>query len=191
VPIHVVDTAGLRDSDDVVERIGIARAWTEIEGADAVLFLHDLLRAGESEAQQADAAIAATLADRLPAGVPVLHVWNKLDTAASMPAVPDDGLCLSAKTGEGLAALRAALLKIAGWQSLPEGVYLARARHVQSLLRVQVHLQEVAALLEGGLTLDLMAEELRLAQNALNEITGAFGSDELLGVIFSRFCIGK
>jgi tRNA modification GTPase len=191
VPIHVVDTAGLRDSDDVVERIGIARAWTEIEGADAVLFLHDLLRAGESEAQQADAAIAATLADRLPAGIPVLHVWNKLDTAASMPAVPDGGLCLSAKTGEGLAALRAALLKIAGWQSLPEGVYLARARHVQSLLRVQVHLQEVAALLEGGLTLDLMAEELRLAQNALNEITGAFGSDELLGVIFSRFCIGK
>ena len=189
VPVHVVDTAGLRDSDDVVERIGIARAWTEIEGADAVLFLHDLVHAAEPDVQQADAAIAATLAQRLPAGVPVLHVWNKLD-AAPGPA-PADGLQLSAKTGAGLPALRAALLKIAGWQSLPEGVYLARARHVQALASVQQHLAEVASHLVEGLTLDLMAEELRLAQNALNEITGAFGSDDLLGVIFSKFCIGK
>ena len=189
VPVHVVDTAGLRDSDDVVERIGIARAWTEIEGADAVLCLHDLVHAAEPDVQQADAAIAATLAQRLPAGVPVLHVWNKLD-AAPGPA-PADGLQLSAKTGAGLPALRAALLKIAGWQSLPEGVYLARARHVQALASVQQHLAEVASHLVEGLTLDLMAEELRLAQNALNEITGAFGSDDLLGVIFSKFCIGK
>ena len=189
VPVHVVDTAGLRDSDDLVERIGIARAWTEIEGADAVLFLHDLVRAAQPEVQQADAEIAATLAQRLPAGVPVLHVWNKLDAAPG--PVPTEGLHLSAKTGEGLPALRAALLKMAGWQSLPEGVYLARARHVQSLARVQQHLGEVSAHLVEGLTLDLMAEELRLAQNALNEITGAFGSDDLLGVIFSKFCIGK
>ncbi|KQP21632.1 tRNA uridine-5-carboxymethylaminomethyl(34) synthesis GTPase MnmE [Pseudorhodoferax sp. Leaf267] len=191
VPVHVVDTAGLRDSDDPVERIGIARAWAEIEGADAVLFLHDLVRAQDAQALQADAEIAATLAQRLPAGVPVLHVWNKLDAAPAQAEAQVDGLRLSAKTGEGLAALRAALLKIAGWQSLPEGVYLARARHVQSLTRVQRHLAEVAAHLVEGLTLDLMAEELRLAQNALNEITGAFGSDDLLGVIFSRFCIGK
>ncbi|HVR52291.1 MAG TPA: tRNA uridine-5-carboxymethylaminomethyl(34) synthesis GTPase MnmE [Pseudorhodoferax sp.] len=200
VPLHVVDTAGLRDSDDPVERIGIARAWSEIERADAVLFLHDLLRLDDAAAQQADAEIAAALATRLPAGVPVLQVWNKCDaapaatapaaTAPAATALPE-GLHLSAKTGEGLAGLRTALLQIAGWQSLPEGVYLARQRHVQALARVQQHLDAVGLHLADGRTLDLMAEELRLAQNALNEITGAFGSDDLLGVIFSRFCIGK
>lgn len=190
VPLHVVDTAGLRDSDDPVERIGIARAWSEIERADAVLFLHDLLRLDDAAAQQADAEIAASLATRLPAGVPVLQVWNKCDAAAAGAVLPE-GLHLSAKTGEGLAGLRTALLQIAGWQSLPEGVYLARQRHVQALARVQQHLDAVGLHLADGRTLDLMAEELRLAQNALNEITGAFGSDDLLGVIFSRFCIGK
>ncbi|PZP91586.1 MAG: tRNA uridine-5-carboxymethylaminomethyl(34) synthesis GTPase MnmE [Variovorax paradoxus] len=185
VPLHVVDTAGLRDSDDPVERIGIERAWGAIAKADAVLFLHDLLRRDDPGAQQADAAIA----QRLPAGVPVLQVWNKRD-AAGDGALPE-GLHLSAKTGAGLAELRAALLQIAGWQALPEGVYLARARHVQALGRVQEHLDAVGLHLADGRTLDLMAEELRLAQNALNEITGAFGSDDLLGVIFSRFCIGK
>ena len=185
VPLHVVDTAGLRDSDDPVERIGIERAWGAIAKADAVLFLHDLLRLDDPAAQQADAAIA----QRLPAGVPVLQVWNKRD-AAGDGALPE-GLHLSAKTGAGLAELRAALLQIAGWQALPEGVYLARARHVQALGRVQEHLDAVGLHLADGRTLDLMAEELRLAQNALNEITGAFGSDDLLGVIFSRFCIGK
>ena len=190
VPLHVVDTAGLRDSDDPVERIGIARAWSEIERADAVLFLHDLLRLDDVAAQQADAEIAAALVTRLPAGVPVLQVWNKCDAAQAAATLPE-GLHLSAKTGEGLAGLRAALLQIAGWQSLPEGVYLARQRHVQALARVQQHLDAVALHLADGRTLDLMAEELRLAQNALNEITGAFGSDDLLGVIFSRFCIGK
>jgi tRNA modification GTPase len=191
VPVHIVDTAGLRDSDDPVERIGIARAWDEIARADAVLFLHDLVRAADAAACQADAEIAATLAQRLPDGVPVLHVWNKLDAAPAAEAPPADGLRMSAKTGEGLAALRQSLLELAGWQAMPEGVYLARERHVQALLRVQTHLDDVAAHLRHGQTLDLMAEELRLAQNALNDITGAFGSDDLLGVIFSRFCIGK
>ena len=185
VPLHVVDTAGLRDSDDPVERIGIERAWGAIAKADAVLFLHDLLRRDDPFAQQADADIA----QRLPAGVPVLQVWNKRDAAGDGPL--PEGLHLSAKTGAGLAELRAALLQIAGWQALPEGVYLARARHVQALGRVQEHLDAVGLHLADGRTLDLMAEELRLAQNALNEITGAFGSDDLLGVIFSRFCIGK
>lgn len=185
VPLHVVDTAGLRDSDDPVERIGIERAWGAIAKADAVLFLHDLLRRDDPVAQQADADIA----QRLPAGVPVLQVWNKRDAAGDGPL--PQGLHLSAKTGAGLVELRAALLQIAGWQALPEGVYLARARHVQALGRVQEHLDAVGLHLADGRTLDLMAEELRLAQNALNEITGAFGSDDLLGVIFSRFCIGK
>jgi len=99
---------------------------------------------------------------------------------------------LSAKTGSGLDALRSKLLEVAGWQSAPEGVYIARERHVHALRRVESHLAEAHALLaQQAQALDLLAEELRLAQNALNEITGAFGVEDLLGVIFSKFCIGK
>jgi tRNA modification GTPase len=120
--------------------------------------------------------------------VPVLDVWNKADAA---PA-PADGLSLSARTGSGLDALRRRLLETVGWQAAPEGLYIARERHVQALRRVQSHLGVAAAhLARRSLALDLLAEELRLAQNALNEITGEFTSDDLLGVIFSRFCIGK
>ncbi|MDM0090858.1 MULTISPECIES: tRNA uridine-5-carboxymethylaminomethyl(34) synthesis GTPase MnmE [unclassified Variovorax] len=190
VPLHVADTAGLRESSDEVERIGVARAWDQIESADAVLFLHDLTRAGSPDYARADADILRTLREKLSASVPVLDVWNKQD-AASAPA-PADGLALSAKTGEGLEALRMRLLEVAGWQAVPEGLYLARARHVDALGRVAVHLDIAAAQLAARMpALDLLAEELRLAQNALNEITGEFGSDDLLGVIFSRFCIGK
>jgi len=195
VPVHVVDTAGLRDSDDPVERIGIERAWAEIETADAVLFLHDLLRAQDADAQAADAAIAGTLAGRLPAGVPIVDVWNKADAAPQHAGTNEnDGTAmrLSAKTGAGLESLRRKLLELAGWQAMPEGVYLARARHVQALARVDEHLMEAAAhIAQQAQALDLLAEELRLAQNALNEVTGAFTSDDLLGVIFSKFCIGK
>lgn len=190
VPLHVADTAGLRESSDEVERIGVARAWDQIQSADAVLFLHDLTRAGSADYARADADILRTLQEKLSASVPVLDVWNKQD-AASAPA-PAEGLALSARTGEGLEALRLRLLEVAGWQAVPEGLYLARARHVDALGRVAVHLDIAAAQLAARMpALDLLAEELRLAQNALNEITGEFGSDDLLGVIFSRFCIGK
>jgi len=188
VPLHVIDTAGLRESSDEVERIGIARAWAEIEAADAVLFLHDLTRQAQAEYRAADAEIARTLAQRLPPRVPVLDVWNKAD--AAQPVV--EGLSLSAKTGAGLEVLRQRLLEIVGWQAAPEGIYIARERHVQALRRVQAHLEHAQAHLAAqAQALDLLAEELRLAQNALNEITGEFTSDDLLGVIFSRFCIGK
>jgi tRNA modification GTPase len=188
VPLHVIDTAGLRESSDEVERLGIARAWAEIEAADTVLFLHDLTRQAEPAYRQADDEIARLLAQRLPARVPVLDVWNKADAA---PA-PRAGLSLSAKTGAGLQALRQRLLEIVGWQAAPEGLYIARERHVQALRRVQDHLGLAATHLAAqSQALDLLAEELRLAQNALNEITGEFTSDDLLGVIFSRFCIGK
>ncbi len=188
VPVHVIDTAGLRESSDEVERIGIARAWTEIEGSDAVLFLHDLTRQDQADYRLADEAIRRTLAQRLPARVPVLDVWNKADAA---PA-PVSGLSLSAKTGTGLEALRRQLLETVGWEAAPEGLYIARERHVQALHRVRDHLAQAAAHLAAqAQALDLLAEELRLAQNALNEITGEFTSDDLLGVIFSRFCIGK
>ena len=195
VPLHIIDTAGLRDSDDEVERIGIARAWDEIAGADAVLFLHDLARRDATEYRADDAAIESNLAEKLPASVPIIDVWNKVDCVpgALQPAVAGRAAVhLSARTGEGLDALRRILLEVAGWQSAPEGVYIARARHVQALRTVQQHLEEAAAQLDAlGPALDLLAEELRLAQNALSSITGEFSSDDLLGVIFSSFCIGK
>ena len=195
VPLHIIDTAGLRDSDDEVERIGIARAWDEIAGADAVLFLHDLARRDAMDYRAADAVIESTLAEKLPSSVPVIDVWNKVDCvpgAAQPASAGRAAVHLSARTGEGLDALRRILLEVAGWQSAPEGVYIARARHVQALRTVQQHLEEAAAQLDAlGPALDLLAEELRLAQNALSSITGEFSSDDLLGVIFSSFCIGK
>jgi tRNA modification GTPase len=190
VPVHVVDTAGLRESQDVVERIGIERAWTQIAQADAVLFLHDLTRVGDAAYRAADEDLLRQLRELVPSALPVLQLWNKADAAAA--PLPADGLRLSAKTGDGLQALRGRLLEIAGWQAAPEGVYIARERHLQALRRVDAHLAEAGALLAGEApALDLLAEELRLAQNALNEITGEFGADDLLGVIFSSFCIGK
>ena len=187
VPVHVADTAGLRDSRDEVERIGIERAWLQIGGADTVLFLHDLTRDGDPVYRAGDAEIRA----KLPASVPVLDVWNKQDAAA--PVVQQlDGLLLSAKTGFGIEPLRRRLLALAGWQPASDGVYVARTRHIEALRRVAEHLQMAEDLLTAKAPpLDLLAEELRLSQNALNEITGEFGADDLLGVIFSRFCIGK
>ena len=190
VPVHVIDTAGLRESDDVVEKIGIERAWAEIGGADAVLFLHDLTRANAPEYIAEDARIASAISQKVLKTGRVIDVWNKLDAAPDV-ALPA-GLALSAKTGAGLQQLRQTLLDVAGWQSAPEGVYLARERHVQALRRVDQHLDQATRLLaQQAQALDLLAEELRLAQNALNEITGEFSSDDLLGVIFSSFCIGK
>jgi tRNA modification GTPase len=190
VPLHVVDTAGLRHDEqaaDEVERIGIARSWEAIAAADAVILLHDLTRVGEVDYDAADRDIAA----RLPAGVPRLEVYNKAD-AAPGAAVPAGGIALSARTGAGLEALRRALLAQAGWQAAPEGTVIARTRHVQALRRARAHLGtalEHAAARDAAL--DLLAEELRLAHLALGEITGEFTSDDLLGEIFARFCIGK
>lgn len=190
IPIHVIDTAGLRSSDDEVEQIGIARAWQAIETADAVLFLHDLTRQNAMEYIAADADIAGALAQKLAKNTPVIHVWNKADAVAD--AVADAGIVLSAKTGKGLDVLRERLLVSAGWQPSSGGGFIARQRHLQALRHVDAHLMEAYAHLSlGGNALDLLAEELRLGQNALSEITGAFSSDDLLGVIFSKFCIGK
>ncbi len=206
VPLHVIDTAGLRadhEASDEVERIGMARSWEAIGQADAVLFLHDLTRWADPVYAQADAEIAT----RLPEGVTVLHVFNKVDAAGAValdqaalsgsvghPALrpPGAALTLSARTGDGLQALRKLLLEQAGWQAAPEGVFIARQRHVQALHEARDHLAlatEHAAQQDGAL--DLLAEELRLAHNALGRITGAFSADDLLGEIFTRFCIGK
>jgi len=190
VPVHVIDTAGLRDSEDEVEKIGIERAWDAIESADAVLFLHDLTRMDATDYIAGDANIAGILATKLLKRVPVIDIWNKADTSAAQQ--PGEGLKLSAKTGAGLDALRRKLLEVAGWQNAPEGVFIARERHVQALRAVDEHLSEASMHLAAqAQSLDLLAEELRLAQNALSDITGEFTSDDLLGVIFSSFCIGK
>lgn len=189
VPIHVIDTAGLRDSVDQVEKIGIARAWEAIAAADVVLFLHDLTRIDQADYRAGDAEIAATLLQKLPSGVPVMDIWNKADAA---DASSDKGITLSAKTGLGLDALRHALLQAAGWQAPAGGSLMARERHIQALRRVENHCQMAAQhLASQAQALDLLAEELRLAQGALSDITGEFSSDDLLGVIFSQFCIGK
>ncbi len=192
VPLHITDTAGLRadvEAADEVERIGIGRSWQAIEQADVVVFLHDLGRVGEVGYEAADVQIQA----QLPAGVPVLQVYNKTDVAglAASP-LPAGALTLSARTGQGLETLRRTLLTQAGWQAAPEGVYTARARHVQALSRAREHLlraQGHAA--QRDAALDLLAEELRLAHRTLGEITGQFSTEDLLGVIFSSFCIGK
>ena len=200
VPLHVIDTAGLRDSPDVdeVEKIGIQRAWGQIERADAVLFLHDLTRSASADYQAADAAIAAHLSAALPPGVAVLQVWNKLDQcpadaeAALAARLQAGDLALSARSGDGLETLRQRLMALAGWQHAGDGLFMARERHLQALKRVGTHLDGAHALLAAGAEhLDLLAEELRLAQHALGEITGEFTADDLLGEIFSRFCIGK
>ena len=199
VPIHIIDTAGLREGEgiDEVEQIGIQRAWAQIAGADAVLFLHDLTRSHEPAYLQADLKIQESLAAQLPNGVTLLNVWNKFDLApdaatsrASVNTSHD--IDMSAKTGLGIDRLRAKLLETAGWQPASEGLYLARERHVQALKRVQSHIEMADAHLRAqAQSLDLLAEELRLSQTALNEITGEFNADDLLGVIFSSFCIGK
>ena len=190
VPLHIIDTAGLRESEDAVEQIGIARAWEAITAADAVVFLHDLTRCSAPDYIAADADIAATIAQKLPQKVPVIHVWNKAD--AQPLASSDEGLVLSAKTGAGLDTLRSRLLEAAGWQPAQGGTFIARQRHLHALKEVADHLAHASDLLASGSNaLDLLAEELRLGQNALNRITGEFGADDLLGVIFSKFCIGK
>ena len=190
VPLHVMDTAGLRHSEDEVEKIGIERAWGHIETADAVLFLHDLTRLNTPEYIAEEDRITLGLGKKLPKNIPVIDVWNKRDVAG--PSTPRAGVMVSARSGQGLDALRQKLLEAVGWQAASEGVFIARERHVQALRRVDAHLLSATAHLStASPTLDLLAEELRLAQTALNEITGEFTSDDLLGVIFSSFCIGK
>jgi tRNA modification GTPase len=192
VPLHVVDTAGLRgegQASDEVERIGIARAWAEIEGADAVLFLHDLTRLRDPAYEAEEARIAA----RLPAAdARLVQVYNKADLSPAAPGQTSAGIVLSARTGEGLDALRSRLLELAGWHAQPDGLFTARARHLDALRRTQAHLAQADEVLASAApALELLAEELRLAHDALGEITGQFSADDLLGSIFGTFCIGK
>lgn len=184
VGFHLIDTAGLRATVDPVEKIGIARAWAAIERAAIALLLVDAQH-GLGSAEQ-------DIVRRLPPGIARLNVHNKIDLAGEAPRVVQTGdaaeVWLSAKTGEGIPLLRRELLRLAGWQPAGEGGFMARARHLAALNRARSHLLKAAEL---GEQLELQAEELRLVQGALSEITGEFSPDDLLGEIFSRFCIGK
>ena len=184
IPLHVVDTAGLRETADRVERIGVERAWREIERADVVLQLVDA-RSGETPADHA-------ISVRLPQGIERIVVENKSDLAGMAAVRFEAGgrvhLRVSAKTGEGIGLLHDELLRVAGWTGHGEDVVLARQRHLEALGIAA----EKSALAERQLDrIELCAEELRLAQEALSGITGEFRADDLLGEIFSRFCIGK
>ncbi len=184
VPLRITDTAGLRETDDPVERIGVERSWATAESASVVLHVIDATAGMLAE----DTSIAA----RLPAGLAVLRVANKIDLSGGHPHVGEASgartVYLSAKTGAGLDLLRRELLACAGWQPSEEGVYLARARHLTALRQAGQHLARAR---EQARRLELAAEELRLAQVALGSITGEFTADDLLGEIFSRFCLGK
>ncbi len=191
IPVHVIDTAGIRDDQDAsdeVERIGIARTWAAVEQADVVLHILDASR-GPTRADE-------TLVEKLPGRLPLLRIWNKIDLSGHRPSLEEHDdtthLYLSAATGSGLDLLKSALLRIAGWQQTGESIYLARERHLLALREAHEHLTIATQLAtRGDDSLDLFAEELRLVQEQLSSITGAFTSDDLLGAIFSRFCIGK
>ena len=185
IPLHIIDTAGLRETADAVERIGIERTWREIERADVIVRLVDACVA------TTDAAIEAIDA-RLPSTAERITVANKIDLRGLMPGrLKDEAgvrLQVSAKSGAGMDLLRAELLRIAGWHTHGEDVILARERHLRALRSALNHVLAAAG---QAAALELFAEELRLAQEDLGEITGEFHADDLLGVIFSRFCIGK
>ena len=184
VPIHLIDTAGLRESGDEVERIGIARTWDAISKAGAAMLVTD---AAQQEREE-----ESRILMHMPPGLPLARVTNKIDIAGFAPGRDAHGnevhLRLSAKTGEGVAALRAWLLEVAGWRPSSEGVFLARERHLGALREAAAGLATAGHNMQA---FELFAEDLRLAQQALGTITGEVTADDLLGQIFSRFCIGK
>ena len=184
VPLHVIDTAGLRETTDEVEKFGIARTWASLQTAHIALLLVDAAH-GITEAEK-------SILDRLPQEISKIWVHNKIDVSLE-PAkiVQIDGVThiyLSAKQGLGLDLLKAHLLTMAGYENNGEGTFMARARHLTALQLVNTHLGQAAAQINSA---ELVAEELRLAQEALSSITGEFTPDDLLGEIFSKFCIGK
>ncbi|AVF36464.1 tRNA uridine-5-carboxymethylaminomethyl(34) synthesis GTPase MnmE [Rahnella sikkimica] len=191
MPLHIIDTAGLREASDEVERIGIERAWNEIEQADLVLFMVD----GTTTAATEPAEIWPEFMARLPASLPIVVVRNKADiTGETLGQTEVNGhslIRLSARTGDGVDLLRDHLKQVMGFNHNMEGGFLARRRHLQALEDAAQHLVQGKDQLLGAWAGELLAEELRLAQQSLSEITGEFTSDDLLGRIFSSFCIGK
>ncbi|WP_115720516.1 tRNA uridine-5-carboxymethylaminomethyl(34) synthesis GTPase MnmE [Gallaecimonas mangrovi] len=187
MPLHIIDTAGLRSTGDAVEKIGIERAWAEIEQADRVLFMVD---ANDTTATDPHA-IWPDFVDRLPNKLGITVVRNKIELTGEKPGFEEGILRLSAKTGSGIEELREHLKALMGFEGATEGSFLARRRHLEALANAQRHIDTGEEQLHGFAAGEILAEELRLAQQALSEITGEFSSDDLLGRIFSSFCIGK
>ncbi|MCK5897187.1 MAG: tRNA uridine-5-carboxymethylaminomethyl(34) synthesis GTPase MnmE [Cocleimonas sp.] len=183
MPLHIIDTAGLRDSNDPVEKIGIQRAWQEIEKADLILLLVD-----ETDQQAGD---HHAILERLPAKLPILHVHNKIDLSQVAAGQRDNKLYISAKQQLGINELKDALKQQMGYQSELEDSYIARRRHLQALTETQQAVDQAERQLKEYNAGELMAEELRIAQDTLGQITGRYTPDDLLGEIFSNFCIGK
>lgn len=187
LPLHIIDTAGLRESSDAVEQEGIRRTWQEIEQADCVLLMLDD-RQGFSNAEQ-------DILDQLPGHLPVTHVHNKIDLSQHKPGLLEKEdhteIWLSAKESNGIDLLRDHLKDIVGYQNIGEGNFMARRRHLDALEKALEFVSKGKEQLREYRAGELLAEDLRQAQSFLNEITGEFGSDDLLGRIFSSFCIGK
>lgn len=184
VPLHLIDTAGLRETDDAVEQHGIARTWRATENAHIALLLVDSNH-GISDTEH-------LILEKLPAHIRRIWIHNKIDVSRETSRISivehETHIYLSAKTGAGIELLKQSLLEHAGYQPGGEGVFMARARHINALQAVESHLQSACAHMHAA---ELVAEELRYAQEALGSITGEFTPDDLLGEIFSRFCIGK
>lgn len=183
MPLHIVDTAGLRHSADPVEMKGIQRAWQEIEKADLVLLLIDAERGFGPEEE--------AILEKLPHSLPVLKVFNKIDKLSDPTSVVSDDICISAKHGQGLEELKTALKETMGYQPVTDDVFIARRRHLDALQLTQTCVDKAREQLMTFNAGELVAEELRHAQDALASITGRFSADDLLGEIFSSFCIGK
>jgi tRNA modification GTPase len=187
VPMHIIDTAGLRDTNDEVEAKGIERSWDAIRLADLVIFLTDL----DSDAE--DSGLKDKILAALPPKCPALLVINKSDLlSANAPLIPAGAILISAKTGDGISTLKQKILETVGWNGPQEGAIVARRRHLECLEQAAEHIaksEQFAA--NGNNSLELFAEELSLAQNHLGQITGILLPDDLLGKIFSQFCIGK
>ena len=186
MPLHLIDTAGLRHSDDVVEMEGIRRAREEIDSADMILWVYDAHDGIEQDAD--DVAL-------LPEGIPVTLICNKIDKVDAHSSIEKRAhgttVSLSAKSGEGVDLLREHLKQSMGYHGEQEGEFIARRRHLDAIKRALTFIQSGKSALESTLSGELLAEDLRQAQNALGEITGEFTADDLLGEIFSSFCIGK
>ena len=182
VPLHIMDTAGLRESSDSIEMMGIALTHETVHKADLILLLKDANRAESNEDLE--------ILGQLPTNIPRLVVLNKVDLCkrALTNIAEVECIAVSAKTGEGIDKLRSRLLELAGWSNQENGIFMARERHLIALNEAEKYLEKAAAIINFP---ELFAEELRLAQTALNSITGEFSADDLLGEIFSRFCIGK
>ncbi|WP_448567623.1 tRNA uridine-5-carboxymethylaminomethyl(34) synthesis GTPase MnmE [Thalassotalea ganghwensis] len=191
MPLHIVDTAGLRHSDDKVEQIGIERAWQEIKQADRILLMVD----SSNEQNLNHKALWPEFFDRLPENIGLTIVQNKADISGAKTGLNDQAehpiITLSAKTGDGVTALKEHLKAIMGYQGNLEGGFMARRRHLAALEQAHYHLVTGLEQLESYVAGEILAEELRLCQQELNKITGEFTNDDLLGQIFSSFCIGK